>query len=260
METLRETLVRLLENGSDKVDSSWVDEMSRQYPYFTVPALLQVKRDNGMSDERRRKLLRRISLNTPSKDVLYSIVEPMAADIADIYPPDDRPSAPTTDEAIDTFIVNYGKPTPREDELLERLIFNPTPDYALLLADEEEHSLPLPEEAAGDSRESLINAFIIKSKENHGHFPATSEESAEKPEDTVSEKTPEEPIQAPEVQDDSLLSESLAKIYIKQHRYAKAFEIISGLSLKYPEKSVYFADQLRFLQKLIINQQYQKQK
>ncbi len=110
METLRETLVRLLENGSDKVDSSWVDEMSRQYPYFTVPALLQVKRDNGMSDERRRKLLRRIALNTPSKDVLYSIVEPMAADIADIYPPDDRPSAPTTDEAIDTFIANYGKP------------------------------------------------------------------------------------------------------------------------------------------------------
>ncbi len=127
METLRETLVRLLENGSDKVDSSWVDEMSRQYPYFTVPALLQVERDNGMSDERRRKLLRRIALNTPSKDVLYSIVEPMGADIADIYPPDDRPSAPTTDEAIDTFIVNYGKPTPREDELLERLIFNPTP-------------------------------------------------------------------------------------------------------------------------------------
>lgn len=234
--------------------------MSRQYPYFTVPALLQVERDNGMSDERRRKLLRRIALNTPSKDVLYSIVEPMAADIADIYPPDDRPSAPTTDEAIDTFIVNYGKPTPREDELLERLIFNPTPDYALLLADEEEHSLPLPEEAAGDSQESMINAFIIKSKENHGHFPATSEESAEKPEYTVIEKTPEEPIQAPEVQDDSLLSESLAKIYIKQHRYAKAFEIISGLSLKYPEKSVYFADQLRFLQKLIINQQYQKQK
>lgn len=212
METLRETLVRLLENGSDKVDSSWVDEMSRQYPYFTVPALLQVERDNGMSDERRRKLLRRIALNTPSKDVLYSIVEPMAADIADIYPPDDRPSAPTTDEAIDTFIVNYGKPTPREDELLERLIFNPTPDYALLLADEEEHSLPLPEEAAGDSQESMINAFIIKSKENHGHFPATSEESAEKPEYTVIEKTPEEPIQAPEVQDDSLLSESLAKI------------------------------------------------
>ena len=69
-------------------------------------------------------------------------------------------------------------------------------------------------------------------------------------------QTDESPVQVPEIQDDSLLSESLAKIYIKQGRYAKAFEIISNLSLKYPEKSVYFADQMRFLQKLIINQQY----
>jgi len=54
----------------------------------------------------------------------------------------------------------------------------------------------------------------------------------------------------------STLSESLAKIYIKQRRYAKAYEIISDLSLKFPEKSVYFADQLRFLQKLMINQSH----
>lgn len=40
----------------------------------------------------------------------------------------------------------------------------------------------------------MINAFIIKSKENHGHFPATSEESAEKPEYTVIEKRPKSPF------------------------------------------------------------------
>ena len=74
------------------------------------------------------------------------------------------------------------------------------------------------------------------------------------------EEVREESIQPPVQQDESLLSESLAKIYIKQRRYSKAFEIISNLSLKYPEKSIYFADQLRFLQKLIINQQYLKQK
>ena len=30
-------------------------------------------------------------------------------------------------------------------------------------------------------------------------------------------------------------------------------EIIKNLNLKYPEKNVYFADQIRFLEKLIIN-------
>ncbi len=30
-------------------------------------------------------------------------------------------------------------------------------------------------------------------------------------------------------------------------------KLIKNLSLKYPEKNVYFADQIRFLEKLIIN-------
>ncbi|MFZ4456253.1 MAG: tetratricopeptide repeat protein [Bacteroidales bacterium] len=53
--------------------------------------------------------------------------------------------------------------------------------------------------------------------------------------------------------EEDLLTESLAKIYIKQKRYYKAIEIIRRLSLKYPEKSIYFADQIRFLEKLINN-------
>ncbi|MDR0976793.1 MAG: tetratricopeptide repeat protein, partial [Prevotellaceae bacterium] len=46
---------------------------------------------------------------------------------------------------------------------------------------------------------------------------------------------------------------TLAKIYIKQQRYEKALEIIKKLSLNYPNKNSYFADQIRFLEKLIIN-------
>ena len=35
--------------------------------------------------------------------------------------------------------------------------------------------------------------------------------------------------------------------------YEKALQIIQNLNLKYPEKNIYFADQIRFLEKLIIN-------
>ncbi|MDE5979652.1 MAG: hypothetical protein K2G84_06445, partial [Muribaculaceae bacterium] len=47
---------------------------------------------------------------------------------------------------------------------------------------------------------------------------------------------------------------SLAKIYIKTRRYEQAYEILNDLSLRFPEKSSYFADQLRFLRKLILNE------
>ena len=53
--------------------------------------------------------------------------------------------------------------------------------------------------------------------------------------------------------DSSYFTETLAHVYIKQRRYEKALEIIMTLSLKYPEKNIYFADQIRFLEKLIIH-------
>lgn len=56
-----------------------------------------------------------------------------------------------------------------------------------------------------------------------------------------------------DMEDESYFTETLAKIYVKQQRYSKALEIIKKLNLKYPKKNAYFADQIRFLEKLIIN-------
>ena len=55
--------------------------------------------------------------------------------------------------------------------------------------------------------------------------------------------------------DDSYFTETLARIYLKQHRYDKALEIIRSLYLNFPNKSIYFADQIRYLEILVrINQ------
>ncbi|MCI1647697.1 MAG: tetratricopeptide repeat protein [Bacteroides sp.] len=80
----------------------------------------------------------------------------------------------------------------------------------------------------------------------------SGEDQLEKQEEDSKKKDEPSPSFSDEL-DDSYFTETLAKIYIKQKRYDKALEIIKKLSLNYPKKNAYFADQIRFLEKLIIN-------
>ena len=59
-------------------------------------------------------------------------------------------------------------------------------------------------------------------------------------------ETEEEPIA-----ENSFFTETLASIYIKQGKYEKALEIIKRLCLEYPNKNRYFADKIRFLEKIL---------
>ncbi|MCM1309790.1 MAG: hypothetical protein NC301_02050 [Bacteroides sp.] len=223
-----------------------VDTLARQMPWWLLPAVMRLRNGADVDAEERKALLTRVAVGAPDLAQMSMAVNAnLAVDLGRFYPIE-RPETPDTENTIEKFLSTYGHAEKGEDELLERLIFNPTPDYAQILAREEEQSTPRPDEAPAGSQDDLINSFIIKSKAAEGHFP--SESSPVRP---SAPPSPQSEVQKPAPTDDSMLSESLAKVYIRRHNYRKAHEIITHLNLNFPQKSIYFADQLRFLEKLI---------
>ena len=99
--------------------------------------------------------------------------------------------------------------------------------------------------------QDIIDNFINKS-EAEGEIRIQLKDDAE--DFPVAE--PEENEGKDDLDEDMFFTETLAKIYIKQKKYEKAYKIIKHLSLNYPKKNIYFADQLSFLEKLIINSKY----
>ena len=236
-----EDIRNMVDSGT--IDGDALDAVRNEYSYFVVPAILFLQQNKGKLDKGvKEEVLRSLALAFPDRTILHDLVGDDAGRFSGFYPPQEEAPTPETDTTITSFLDRYGGNDDKELELLDRLIFNPVPpDYSQVLEQEG---------VATDSNDPLA-----KAAEAFDNILAQAKPQVPQEQPKVE---PEELVKEPEAADDSMLSESLAKIFIKQGKYTKALEIIKNISLKFPEKSIYFADQIRFLQKLILNDEINK--
>ncbi len=234
--------------GSQHLDKAQVEEWRELYPYFSLPLLLYVRNN-------RNKDVAAMSLSNIYVSDGYQWARQIGLldDFSDMQPRNAAVAGETTDGAIDLFLSTYGKGQDCEpyvlitDEAQEKsvptasdsLIAIPAYDYMSEL-----DAMPDAEDSVPLQGSDLLDRFL--------EAEAAGEQMFSKSEFNT-------PVVAPVIENENiddneaLFSESLAKVYIQQRRYSKALEIIRKLSLNNPEKNIYFADQIRFLEKLIIN-------
>lgn len=153
-----------------------------------------------------------------------------------------------TDEILDSYFTTFtieedGKASNVENDLIETSIIST--DYLAYTGSEDKGT----ENETGPElkHQDIIDSFLEKAETNEIIIQPIQKET--------SKSTKIESEQG----GGSFLTETLAKIYIKQKKYEQALTIIRQLSLNFPKKSAYFADQIRFLELLILNEKNKKQ-
>ena len=221
------------------------------HPYFQTARLLMLQNLYPLHDPSFDEELRRAAIYITDRKTIFQMIEAAHYQLRQQHAAPARHSAASTDSAdssrtidlIDTFLDSIPQDTDEPEEKHKR---RPTPadaavDYvAYLLATEEEHQSA--EDLPQMKGQDLIDTFLEQEKGRILLNDLPQEPSAEADSTDESEEGDEE-----------YFTETLARIYIKQGRYQKALDIIGRLAERYPQKNVYFADQIRFLEKLIKN-------
>ena len=229
------------------------------YPYYQTARLLLLQNLYILHDPSFNEELRNAALYITDRRVIFNLIEAAYYQLPSVKVEDRAISGEKSSKdknrtisLIDNFLDSIPEEEFKEDKEKRRkpTLADAAIDYVSYLLEIEN------EEGRGKEKsdtpqmkgQSLIDNFIyneggkIQLKDLPDFTPNTEEDPTTKEKDD----------------DEGYFTETLAKIYIRQGRYNKALEIIQRLNLNYPKKNAYFADQIRFLEKLILNNKNNK--
>ena len=234
------------------------------YPYYQTARLLMLQNLYILHDPDFDKELRQAAIYITDRKVIFKMIEAAHYKLHQETEAQTKSSAPEEKESRTAALIdNFLDTMPKEDGDKKKNKRQPTPadaaidyvSYLLEAQEEEKSSQEIPVEETSDRTTSLIDNFL----EVGGFNLELQDEETEKEEQESQKISLQKENSEEETENnESYFTETLARIYIKQGRYEKALEIIKRLYLNYPKKNAYFADQIRFLEKLIINNKNKK--
>ena len=218
----------------DKETLPRLEKLVGDYPYFQPARLLYLRNLYLLHDAAFDRELRRAAFFLPDRKALFRLIEGVNYRFEPVkkYQTKAEKAGEVEEDRtyslIDNFLANLPEEKPHRPKPVDA-----STDYMAYLMQSE------------DAPDTITAVPRMQHQELIDEFIGQGDKRIVLNQDADSE-------------DEDYFTETLAKIYIKQGRYTKAMEIIRRLSLKYPKKKRYFADQIRFLEKLIINNKNKK--
>jgi hypothetical protein len=232
-----------------------LEETLDEYPYFQTLLLLYQKNLQRVQHPLYSATLAKTALFCVDRKKLFYLInrENYAVFIKD---DEEEKSAQCdrTQALIDSFFNTMGEEMKSGDVVFTNSgIDMISSDYLLYLESIGQKNSETTEESSEKNllkHHDIIDQFIEKADLNASLSLSDNELSINNEQDAY--------ISDNDIDDDKFLTETLAGIYIRQKKYEQALTIIKRLSLNFPKKSAYFADQIHFLEYLIINEKNKK--
>lgn len=239
-------------NHPERMDRETLYELRSMvalYPYFQTARLLLLQNLYLLHDATFDEELRNAAIYITDRKVIFNQVEAMhyrlqKEEDKDSAEQENQKTGSRTISLIDNFLESMPKEEKQDEPRQKR---KPTAadaavDYVAYLlenSDDNADGTDTPQLRG----QSLIDSFL---EDNQGKIVLSEEPPAM--DNSSTPRIDDEP--EPE---ENFFTEALARIYVKQGRFQKALDIITRLSEQFPHKNLYFEDQKRFLEKLIIN-------
>ena len=236
-------LTRLLEHPEmiDNQDVSKLEELVKQYPYFTIGQVLLAVGMKRCGHERATQQIRKAAAMSPNRNILRKL----CTQLPDEYTPQAVENEIIPEKTLFIPEIDLGGTSEdlnREVALLEEK--KKTLDELMAIIENKISELEKAKKQPKKEEKKLSKAEII------------DKFIAENP--TISRPRQEffNPISAAQesvIDQENIVSETLAMIYEKQGYFEKAISIYEKLKLKYPEKSIIFAGQINALKNKLNN-------
>ena len=206
-------------NWLTRLDVGELESLVKKYPYFTVAQVLLAVAMGRADDSRATEQLRLAAAMAPNRNALRRLFSQLPDEFVE------------TEDDIDQEMAQLEEKKKNLDELMAII------NYKIA---ELERKKTAPKKAEKKlSKAEIIDKFIAEN-------PSISRPKQEF-------FNPISAAQESVIDQENIVSETLATIYEKQGYYAKAISIYEKLKVKYPEKSIIFAGRINTLKEKLNN-------